>query len=188
MFIFCHFQSPGSGESGPESPQHHDKTDDSGRRTNDDDAPNTDRSGGSSTENGGSGGGGGDMKPSIGIRSDLLPLNPRDLMDAAGGLPALEALRRQAAAGGAQNPFLAHNSPLGGLSLTTTKRPSQPPTPQSSTSGGDPASAWSFEEQFKQVHKKNLHILTLIVFSNLNNLKIKHTLCMYVHNVHIKLK
>jgi hypothetical protein len=35
----------------------------------------------------------------------------------------------------------------------TTKRPSQPPTPQSSTSGGDPSSAWSFEEQFKQLYE-----------------------------------
>ena len=123
-------------------------------------------------ESGGGGGLGGDdaNRPSIGIRSDLLPQLAKDgglaggvggLLGDITGLPALEALRRQA---GYQNPFLSSlTSPVtpssggggtglnsSGLSLTS-KRPSQPPTPQSSTSGGDPSSAWSFEEQFKQV-------------------------------------
>ena len=68
------------------------------------------------------------------------------------GLPALEALRRQA---GGQNPFAVGCGPLGGL--PPLKRPSQPPTPQSSSSGGggDPSAAWSFEEQFKQVSFEN---------------------------------
>lgn len=50
-----------------------------------------------------------------------------------------------------------------GLTLTT-KRPSQPPTPQSSTSGGDPSSAWSFEEQFKQVE-----IISCLINFDVNN-------------------
>ena len=98
-------------------------------------------------------------RPSIGIRSDLLgpttvhSNHPGSGMLEVSGLPALEALRRQA---GQQNPFLGSLSPHPALSLTTSKRPSQPPTPQSSTSGGDPSSAWSFEEQFKQVgHHQN---------------------------------
>ncbi len=91
-----------------------------------------------------------EMKPSIGIRSDLLPLHP-GLHDIS-GLPALEALRRQAG----HNPFLSSLSPHG-LSMPA-KRPSQPPTPQSSHSGGDPSSAWSFEEQFKQVQYVNIYI------------------------------
>ncbi len=144
--IFVLFQSPGSGESCPESP--HGKSDD--RRMGDED-------GGRTSSNGGADHSGimdDSGRPSIGIRSDLLPQLSKDggFGDIT-GLPALEALRRQA---GYQNPFLSGmGSPLtpgGGMGLQlTSKRPSQPPTPQSSTSGGDPSSAWSFEEQFKQV-------------------------------------
>jgi hypothetical protein len=144
-FLFLAVQSPGSGGSGPESPgggggggrgDHHD----------------TDLTGGG----GGGGGRTADEKqqattPSIGIRSDLLlPTIHHQLGGVGGGLgdlsglPALEALRRQA---GGQNPFGA----CGPLGLPPLKRPSQPPTPQSSSSGGDPSAAWSFEEQFKQV-------------------------------------
>jgi hypothetical protein len=140
MFLFFVLQSPGSGGSGPESPgggggrgDHHD----------------TDLTGG-----GGGVGRTADEKqqaitPSIGIRSDLLPSIHHQLGGGGGigdlsGLPALEALRRQA---GGQNPFGA----CGPLGLPPLKRPSQPPTPQSSSSGGDPSAAWSFEEQFKQV-------------------------------------
>ncbi len=93
------------------------------------------------------------MGPSIGIRSDLLPVHPLLKREGSAsdlsGLPALEALRRQAASG--HNPFAVGGNPLG-LPL---KRPSQPPTPQSSSSGGDPSAAWSFEEQFKQVREKS---------------------------------
>merc|ERR1719468_1210791 len=140
--------SPGSHESCPESP--HGKSDE--RRMGDDDGGRTSSNGGADhsgilDESG---------RPSIGIRSDLLPQLSKDggFGDIT-GLPALEALRRQA---GYQNPFLSGmGSPLtpsggGGLQLTS-KRPSQPPTPQSSTSGGDPSSAWSFEEQFKQLYE-----------------------------------
>ncbi len=120
-------QSPGSGASGPESPGG------VGRGEHDHDRTVDEKQSAST--------------PSIGIRSDLLPTHPLGgggLINDLSGLPALEALRRQA---GGQNPF-AVGGPLG---LPPLKRPSQPPTPQSSSSGGDPSAAWSFEEQFKQV-------------------------------------
>jgi hypothetical protein len=139
-------QSPGSGGSGPESPSGNGG---GGRGGGIEDSGELGRNGGEEKHQLGG--------PSIGIRSDLLPaaaaahhpllLRGGDLSGSAGdlsGLPALEALRRQA---GGQNPF-AVGGPLG-LPL---KRPSQPPTPQSSSSGGDPSAAWSFEEQFKQVN------------------------------------
>ena len=97
-----------------------------------------------------------DSKPTIGIRSDLLPMHPlpkdglKDL-SSLHGLPALEALRRQA---GAQGNFLAG---LGQSALPSTfpssnqqSRPSQPPTPQS-TGSNELGGNWTFEEQFKQV-------------------------------------
>ena len=93
----------------------------------------------------------------IGIRSDLLPMQPlpkeglpgsQGLEASLHGLPALEALRRQAGAQAAQ--FLP------GLPLPSFpqgqqgSRPSQPPTPQS-TGSNDLGGSWTFEEQFKQV-------------------------------------
>ena len=87
------------------------------------------------------------------------------------GLPALEALRRQA---GGQNPFAVGCGPLGGL--PPLKRPSQPPTPQSSSSGGggDPSAAWSFEEQFKQVSFENF------IFKNTFNSAIMYFMIIIV--------
>ena len=96
-----------------------------------------------------------DSKPTIGIRSDLLPMHPlpkdglKDL-PSLHGLPALEALRRQA---GAQGNFLAGlgQSPLSSFPASSTNnRPSQPPTPQS-TGSNELGGNWTFEEQFKQV-------------------------------------
>ena len=95
--------------------------------------------------------------PMIGIRSDLLPMHPipreglKDL-STLHGLPALEALRRQA---GAQNPFLAgmgQGSPMSSSlpNFQPSNRPSQPPTPQS-TGSNELGGSWTFEEQFKQV-------------------------------------
>jgi len=140
-YILCS-QSPGSGGSGPESPSGNA----GGGRGGGDDSGELGRN--SSEEKHQLGG------PSIGIRSDLLPTAAHHSLLSRGGdlsgsvadlsgLSALEALRRTA---GGQNPFHV-GGPLG-LPL---KRPSQPPTPQSSSSGGDPSAAWSFEEQLKQV-------------------------------------
>merc|ERR1719483_1813635 len=96
----------------------------------------------------------------IGIRSDLLPMHPipreglKDL-NSLHGLPALEALRRQA---GAQNPFLAGMGQGSPISLpnfqpsNTNQRPSQPPTPQS-TGSNELGGSWTFEEQFKQLYE-----------------------------------
>ena len=90
-----------------------------------------------------------DSKPTIGIRSDLLPMHPlpkdglKDL-SSLHGLPALEALRRQA---GAQGNFLAG---LGQTPMSQNSRPSQPPTPQS-TGSNELGGNWTFEVQFKQV-------------------------------------
>jgi len=97
--------------------------------------------------------------PTIGIRSDLLPMHPipreglKD-MSSLHGLPALEALRRQA---GGQNPFLAgmgQGSPISSSmpSFQPSNRPSQPPTPQS-TGSNELGSSWTFEEQFKQLYE-----------------------------------
>jgi len=98
--------------------------------------------------------------PMIGIRSDLLPMHPvprEGLKDVSSlhGLPALEALRRQA---GGQNPFLSGMSQGSPISLpnfqpsTTNQRPSQPPTPQS-TGSNELGGSWTFEEQFKQLYE-----------------------------------
>ena len=96
-------------------------------------------------------------RPTIGIRSDLLPTQPIPKdglpgMEGLHGLPALEALRRQA---GAQGQFLAGlgSSPMTSLASFTpsqSSRPSQPPTPQS-TGSNELGGSWTFEEQFKQV-------------------------------------
>ena len=96
-----------------------------------------------------------DSKPTIGIRSDLLPMHPLPKdglkeISSLHGLPALEALRRQA---GAQGNFLAGlgQSPLSTFPPSTpNNRPSQPPTPQS-TGSNELGGNWTFEEQFKQV-------------------------------------
>merc|ERR1712130_910080 len=98
--------------------------------------------------------------PMIGIRSDLLPMHPvprEGLKDVNSlhGLPALEALRRQA---GGQNPFLTglgQGSPISLPSFqpaNTNQRPSQPPTPQS-TGSNELGGSWTFEEQFKQLYE-----------------------------------
>jgi len=95
--------------------------------------------------------------PTIGIRSDLLPMHPiprEGLKDLSSlhGLPALEALRRQA---GAQNPFLAgmgQGSPISLPNFQPSSRPSQPPTPQS-TGSNELGGSWTFEEQFKQLYE-----------------------------------
>ena len=91
--------------------------------------------------------------PTIGIRSDLLPTHPipKEGLDLGQmqGLPALEALRRQAGA----NTFLASlpGSPLQHPAFPHS-RPSQPPTPQSTGSSNEiGGGSWTFEEQFKQV-------------------------------------
>lgn len=95
--------------------------------------------------------------PTIGIRSDLLPTHPVPKMDldlnhlgSLQGLPALEALRRQA---GNTNSFLANlpGSPI--MPNFSQGRPSQPPTPQSTGSQDMGSGSWTFEEQFKQVEK-----------------------------------
>ena len=146
------FQSPRSGvsEHEPESPgdsgtdlRHDSHTEMRNKDTSDDQ---------SDTEHD-------DQKmPMIGIRSDLLPMHPvprEGLKDVSSlhGLPALEALRRQA---GGQNPFLSGMSQGSPISLpnfqpsTTNQRPSQPPTPQS-TGSNELGGSWTFEEQFKQV-------------------------------------
>ena len=96
-----------------------------------------------------------DSKPTIGIRSDLLPMHPLPKdglkeISSLHGLPALEALRRQA---GAQGNFLAGlgQSPLPTFPASNqNNRPSQPPTPQS-TGSNELGGNWTFEEQFKQV-------------------------------------
>ena len=96
-----------------------------------------------------------DSKPTIGIRSDLLPMHPLPKdglkeISSLHGLPALEALRRQA---GAQGNFLAGlgQSALPSFPPTNqNNRPSQPPTPQS-TGSNELGGNWTFEEQFKQV-------------------------------------
>lgn len=102
-------------------------------------------------------------KPTIGIRSDLLPIHPvpkdglPESLASLHGLPALEALRRQA---GAQGNFLAGlgQSPLSSLSQhQQASRPSQPPTPQS-TGSNELGGSWTFEEQFKQVNIAPIHI------------------------------
>jgi len=94
------------------------------------------------------------MKPSIGIRSDLLPTEPipresisemRDMSNLH-NLPALEALRRQA---GGHGNFLQNHTPFQPL----VRPPSQPPTPQSSNGSVDMGPSWSFEEQFKQLYE-----------------------------------
>ena len=97
-----------------------------------------------------------DSKPTIGIRSDLLPMHPLPKdglkeISSLHGLPALEALRRQA---GAAPQFLA------GLSSFPSQgaRPSQPPTPQS-TGSNDLGGSWTFEEQFKQVTIQTRYII-----------------------------
>ena len=96
--------------------------------------------------------------PTIGIRSDLLPTHPVPKMDldlnhlgSLQGLPALEALRRQA---GNTNSFLANlpGSPIN-MPNFSQGRPSQPPTPQSTGSQDMGSGSWTFEEQFKQVGK-----------------------------------
>ena len=96
--------------------------------------------------------------PTIGIRSDLLPTQPVPKMDLdlnhlgnLQGLPALEALRRQA--GGNSNSFLTNlpGSPI--MPNFSQGRPSQPPTPQSTGSQDMGSGSWTFEEQFKQVKK-----------------------------------
>ena len=96
--------------------------------------------------------------PTIGIRSDLLPTHPVPKMDldlnhlgSLQGLPALEALRRQA---GNTNSFLANlpGSPIN-MPNFSQGRPSQPPTPQSTGSQDMGSGSWTFEEQFKQVKK-----------------------------------
>ena len=96
--------------------------------------------------------------PTIGIRSDLLPTQPVPKMDLdlnhlgnLQGLPALEALRRQA--GGNSNSFLTNlpGSPI--MPNFSQGRPSQPPTPQSTGSQDMGSGSWTFEEQFKQVRK-----------------------------------
>ena len=96
--------------------------------------------------------------PTIGIRSDLLPTHPVPKMDldlnhlgSLQGLPALEALRRQA---GNTNSFLANlpGSPIN-MPNFSQGRPSQPPTPQSTGSQDLGSGSWTFEEQFKQVKK-----------------------------------
>ena len=95
------------------------------------------------------------MIPTIGIRSDLLPSHPVPKMDldmnhlgSLQGLPALEALRRQA---GNTNSFLSNlpGSPI--MPNFSQGRPSQPPTPQSTGSQDLGSGSWTFEEQFKQV-------------------------------------
>ena len=97
-----------------------------------------------------------DSKPTIGIRSDLLPMHPLPKdglkeISSLHGLPALEALRRQA---GAQGNFLAGLGAQSALptfpSSNQNNRPSQPPTPQS-TGSNELGGNWTFEEQFKQV-------------------------------------
>merc|ERR1719322_648041 len=96
--------------------------------------------------------------PTIGIRSDLLPTQPVPKMDLdlnhlgnLQGLPALEALRRQA--GGNSNSFLTNlpGSPI--LPNFSQGRPSQPPTPQSTGSQDMGSGSWTFEEQFKQLYE-----------------------------------
>ena len=109
--------------------------------------------------------------PTIGIRSDLLPTHPVPKMDldlnhlgSLQGLPALEALRRQA---GNTNSFLSNlpGSPI--MPNFSQGRPSQPPTPQSTGSQDMGSGSWTFEEQFKQVEKLShpTH-LTLFLFSS----------------------
>ena len=97
------------------------------------------------------------MIPTIGIRSDLLPSHPVPKMDldmnhlgSLQGLPALEALRRQA---GNTNSFLSNlpGSPI--MPNFSQGRPSQPPTPQSTGSQDMGSGSWTFEEQFKQVEQ-----------------------------------
>ena len=106
--------------------------------------------------------GAGRGQPTIGIRSDLLPMHPvpkeglpgSQGLEAANlhGLPALEALRRQAGAGA---PFLP-GLPLPSFPAQSQgSRPSQPPTPQS-TGSNDLGGSWTFEEQFKQVNIQRL--------------------------------
>jgi len=96
--------------------------------------------------------------PTIGIRSDLLPTQPVPKMDLdlnhlgnLQGLPALEALRRQA--GGNSNSFLTNlpGSPI--MPNFSQGRPSQPPTPQSTGSQDMGSGSWTFEEQFKQLYE-----------------------------------
>jgi hypothetical protein len=136
-------QSPRSGvsEADPESPG------DSGTDLRHDTPPEQDHSGDEHDAA---------KMPTIGVRSDLLlPSHPvpKEGLDLGHlhGLPALEALRRQAG-----NPaFLAGlpNSPL--LPAFAHSRPSQPPTPASNASSsetpGGGSGSWTFEEQFKQV-------------------------------------
>lgn len=92
--------------------------------------------------------------PTIGIRSDLLPTHPipKEGLDMSHlhGLPALEALRRQA---GNTNAFLSGlpGSPM--LPSFPNSRPSQPPTPQSTGSNEMGGGSWTFEEQFKQLYE-----------------------------------
>jgi len=95
--------------------------------------------------------------PTIGIRSDLLPTHPVPKMDldlnhlgSLQGLPALEALRRQA---GNTNSFLSNlpGSPI--MPNFSQGRPSQPPTPQSTGSQDMGSGSWTFEEQFKQLYE-----------------------------------
>jgi len=95
----------------------------------------------------------------IGIRSDLLPMHPvpkegltpgsqASLEANLQGLPALEALRRQAGA----SQFLP-GLPLPSFPAQSQgSRPSQPPTPQS-TGSNDLGGSWTFEEQFKQLYE-----------------------------------
>lgn len=97
------------------------------------------------------------MKPSIGIRQDLLPTEPipresiSDMRDMAGlhNLPALEALRRQA--GGHGGHFMSQ--PHVPFQQMPIRPPSQPTTPQSSNGSVDMGPSWSFEEQFKQLYE-----------------------------------
>ena len=109
--------------------------------------------------------------PTIGIRSDLLPTHPVPKMDldlnhlgSLQGLPALEALRRQA---GNTNSFLSNlpGSPI--MPNFSQGRPSQPPTPQSTGSQDMGSGSWTFEEQFKQVDKlSHPTYFTLFLFSS----------------------
>ena len=112
--------------------------------------------------------------PTIGIRSDLLPTQPVPKIDldlnhlgSLQGLPALEALRRQA---GNTNSFLANlpGSPIM-PNFSQGSRPSQPPTPQSTGSQDMGSGSWTFEEQFKQVKKLSRSTTHFTIFLSLSS-------------------
>ena len=161
--LICLLQSPRSGvsEPEPESPG------DSGTDLRHDQP----RSPGEEEEQDSS------KMPTIGIRSDLLPTHPipKEGLDMSHlhGLPALEALRRQA---GNTNAFLSGlpGSPM--LPSFPNSRPSQPPTPQSTGSNEMGGGSWTFEEQFKQV--RYACFSCIIYLSSLDFLYIPFLICL----------